>query len=197
MTIVAGIVWILIGLVLMAFGLWVFYGLLPLFYSLLGAGLGFWLGLAITGNPAGLLTWILAIVGAIVFAMLSYFLEPARRILVGVSLGSSFGLAIAYAFGAGTLISVILAAVGGVIFGIVLPTVFDTLVVVTTAINGAAMAMDGANMILDVDFLDRGNLFAEGHWVALVIWIVLAVVGLGWQYSNIEKWIKPELGRPI
>jgi hypothetical protein len=193
MEILLGIVWILFGLALMAFGLWIFYAVLPLFYGIFGAGVGYWLGLVISGNTIfdpGWLPVILAIVGAVIFTFSAYFLEPARRILVGVSVGSYFGLSVAYLFGAGTLISVVLAVIGGVAFGIMIPTVFNTLVIIGTAVSGAAMVVDGANMILDLEILNRFDAFSTGSVVALVIWIVLAVVGLGWQYRNIENWVR-------
>jgi hypothetical protein len=183
----------------MAFGLWLFYALLPLFYGLLGAGIGYWLGLAITRNTvfdAGLLEFILALVGGALLAFAAFFLEPYRRILAGAAAGAFLGLSVAYLLGAGTFISIILAVVGGVILGILVPMVFDPLIVVVTAVNGAAMAVDGANMILNVEFLDRYNLVAGGQMVALMIWIGLAIVGFGWQSRNMAKWVPSTMSPP-
>lgn len=131
-----------------------------------------------------------------IFALAAYFLEPYRRILAGVSVGLYLGLAIGYALGTGTFISVLLAVVGGLIFGVAVPMVFDLLVIVVTAVNGAAMVVDGANMILDVSWLDRFSISTGGQMIALLLWIGLAMVGLFWQYRNIERWVRSAL-KPI
>ena len=195
MTLTSGILMIGAGLGVMAFGLWFFYAFLPLFYGLLGVGVGYWLGLALTGNTsltAGILEAILAIAGGVIFAAAAYWLEPIRRILAGVAVGLSLALSIGYALGAGSLISLVLALGGAVIGGIVVPMVFDPLIVVGSALSGAATVMDGAHLIVPgVSFLDRASILAAGGLLPLLIWIVLGAVGLGWQFSNLKKWARP------
>ncbi len=50
MNILIGILLLVWGLGLMAFGLWVFYALLPLWYGMFGALAGFYIGSLITGG---------------------------------------------------------------------------------------------------------------------------------------------------
>jgi hypothetical protein len=196
MTILLGSVWVLIGLGVMGFGLWLYYTLLPLFYASLGAGIGFWLGLAITGSTtiadAGWLEIILAIVGAGLFALAAYLLEPLQRIITGTALGGFFGIAVAYALGGGVILSVALVIVGAAAGSAIIPLAFDPIIIVITAVNGAAMIVDGAYAILDVSFLDRFTLSTGDQMVALLIWIGLAVLAMGWQSRNSERWVRME-----
>lgn len=195
MAILLGIVWVLIGLGVMAFGLWLYYALLPLFYGVLGAGIGFWLGLAIAGSTipdAGWLELILAVAGAVVFALAAYFLEPLHRIITGTALGGFFGIAVAYALGGGTLLSVALAVAGAAVGSVIVPLVFDPSIIVITAVDGAAMVVDGAYTVLDVGFLDRFNLSTGDQLFALLIWIGLAMLAMGWQSRNSERWVRIE-----
>jgi hypothetical protein len=54
-----------------------------------------------------------------------------------------------------------------------------------SAIGGAAVVMMGANHVFpDIGLFDR----ATGGVLPALLTIVLAIVGVGWQYSNIAKW---------
>jgi len=188
MSLSIGLLTILTGLAIMAFGLFMFYAWLPLLYALIGFDVGLLLGRAFTGD-IGTAAIVLGIAGALVLGAASYILEPYRRILLGVSGGILFGLAVAAAFGLdgwlGGFFGRILALVCGVVGGFLVPRFFDFFVIGTSAFSGAAMVMTGANHILpSVELFDR----AAGGLLPALLTAVLAVAGVSWQYSNIAKW---------
>jgi hypothetical protein len=190
MSLLAGVLLIVVGLGVLGFGLFLFYGLLPLFYALAGLGIGLLLGEALTGN-FGLIAIVLGILGAVILGGASYSLEPYRRILLGLSGGALVGLAIASWFGldglVGGFFGTILGVVGGVIGAVVVLSFFDPFIIASSAIGGAIMVMTGAHLILPtVNLFDRST---GGFWPTLIT-LILAVIGVGWQYSNITKWVR-------
>jgi hypothetical protein len=190
MPLLAGVLLIIVGLGVLGFGLFLFYGLLPLFYALAGLGIGLLLGEALTGN-FGLIAIVLGILGAVILGGASYSLEPYRRILLGLSGGALVGLAIASWFGldglVGGFFGTILGVVGGVIGAVVVLSFFDPFIIASSAIGGAIMVMTGAHLILPtVNLFDRST---GGFWPTLIT-LILAVIGVGWQYSNITKWVR-------
>src|SRR5258705_4618225 len=97
MSLTIGLLMILTGLAIMAFGLFMFYAWLPLLYALVGFDVGILLGRAFTGDVGT--TAIVLIAGAFILGVASYVLEPYRRVLLGVSGGILFGLSVASVFG--------------------------------------------------------------------------------------------------
>jgi hypothetical protein len=190
MSLLAGVLLIIVGLGVLGFGLFLFYGLLPLFYALAGLGIGLLLGEALTGN-FGLIAIVLGILGAVILGGASYSLEPYRRILLGLSGGALVGLAIASWFGldglVGGFFGAILGVLGGVIGAVVVLSFFDPFIIASSAIGGAIMVMTGAHLILPtVNLFDRST---GGFWPSLIT-LILALIGVGWQYSNITKWVR-------
>jgi hypothetical protein len=196
MDILLGILLIVWGLGLMAFGLWIFYALLPLWYGMFGGLLGFFIGSWMTGGANGwfgnLLTWTLVIVGAALFAGLAYQLEPFRRVLAGLLMGFSFGSLLALVFGGGAFLTILFGGVGALIFAVLVPLFFDPMIVAGSSFSGAALVMDGAFLILPFLglFLDRANSANNGNFLAIVLWIVLGIVGLLWQLSHLSRWVQ-------
>lgn len=195
MNILIGILLVVWGLGLMAFGLWVFYALLPLWYGMFGAMAGFYIGSLITGGATGwvgnILAWTLAIVGAALFAGLSYRFEPYRRIIIGVLMGFSLGAAFAALFGGGVFLTALFGVVGAVIFAVLVPLYFDPMIIVGSSFSGAALVMDGVLLILPfLAFLvDRSGSASTGRFLPIVVYIVLGAVGMGWQLMNLKRWV--------
>jgi hypothetical protein len=190
MTILGGILSILAGLAIMAFGLLLFYAWLPVFYGLFGFDIGLLLGRSLTGD-VGVLAIVLGIIGAIILAVAAYTLEPYRRILLGVSGGVFLGLALATLFDldgpGGGVLGALLAVVGGVIGASVVPRYFDSFIIVASAFGGAVLLMAGAHLLLPgVGLFDRGS----GDVIPRLLTIVLTLIGIGWQSSNIAKWVR-------
>jgi hypothetical protein len=190
----AGILMIVTGFAIMAFGLFLFYAWLPLLYGLIGLEIGLLVGKSLTGT-VGAIAITLGIIGAVLFGAAAYFLEPYRRIMLGVFGGILVGLSLAVLLGIerlfGGAFATILALLCGLIGGFVLPRYFDLLVIAASSIGGAVMVITGANLILpDVELFDR----ARGGLLPILLTLVLAAIGLGWQFSNIEKWVHPSAG---
>ena len=131
----------------------------------------------------------------ILFGAASYFLEPYRRILLGVSGGMLLGLSLAALMGLdgrlGGFFGTILALICGLIGGFIVPRYFNSLIIAASAFGGAVLVMAGANLILPgVGLFDR----AAGGVVPALITLALAIAGVSWQLSNIAKWVHPSAG---
>jgi hypothetical protein len=191
MIILNGIALIFVGLGVMGFGLFLFYALLPLFYAFFGVGVGYWFGSLLTGAPPGdanLVKLLFAIGGAVLFGGSAYFLEPFRRILIGIGLGSLVGGMIASAIGLTGFLGTVIMIAAGVVGALITLAVFDPYIIVASAFGGAGLAMDGLHLILrSVGILDR-TAIADGAMLPLVIWIVAGTVAMGWQFKNIARW---------
>jgi hypothetical protein len=190
MSLAIGLLMILTGFAIMAFGLFMFYAWLPLLYALIGFDAGLLVGRAFTGDVGGVAI-VIGVVGAVVLGVASYALEPYRRVLLGVSGGILFGLSVAAAFGLdgwlGGFFGRVLALACAVVGGLLVPRFFDLFVIGASAISGAAMVMTGANHILPgVGAFDR----AAGGVLPSLVTIVLAIVGVTWQRINIAKWMQ-------
>jgi hypothetical protein len=192
MSVLGAFLLILAGLAIMAFGIFLFYAWLPLFYGLFGLDIGLLLGRSLTGE-VGWMAIILGIIGAVIFFGAAYSLEPYRRILLGLSAGALVGLSIASVFGLdhfiGGLFGVILAVFGGLVGAIIVPTFFDSFIIVASAFGGAAMVMAGAHLLLPgVGLFDR----AAGNFLPALVTFILTLVGVGWQSTNIAKWVRSQ-----
>jgi hypothetical protein len=179
---------IVTGLAIMTFGLFLFYAWLPLLYAVIGFDIGLLLGRTLMGD-VGATAIVLGIVGAVILGAASYLLEPYRRILLGISGGALFGLSVASAFGLdgllggffGRMLAVACALTGSFL----VPRFFDLFVICASAVSGAALVMIGAHHILPgVGVFDS----AGGGVLPVLLTMILAVVGVSWQCSNIAKW---------
>jgi hypothetical protein len=205
MPFVAGIVFVVTGLTVMLFGLYLFYAFLPLLFAFIGFDIGMLLGRWITGD-IGLIAIVLGIVTAIILAFGSYSLEPYRRVLLGSSSGVLVGLSLAAGLGLdgwfGGFLTAFLAFAGGLIGGILVLYFFDTFVVFSSAIGGASLAVAGAHLLLHgVGLVDHTGVklieHIGGFWSSVLI-MILAAVGIVWQLSKIPKWVQwPPASRDI
>ena len=192
MSLLGAILLVLAGLAIMGFGIFLFYAWLPFLYGLFGLEIGLLLGRWLTGD-VGLVAIALGIVGAVILFGAAYFLEPYRRILLGLSAGAMVGLAIASVFGldhfVGGVLGAVLAVVGAVIGAIIVPRYFDAFVIVASGFGGAAMVMAGAHLLFPgVGLFDR----AAGGFLPTLEMFVLAVIGIGWQFKNIAAWVRSQ-----
>jgi hypothetical protein len=190
MSVLGALLLILAGLAIMAFGIFLFYAWLPFLYGLFGLEIGLILGQWLTGD-IGLLAIILGIVGAVILFGAAYFLEPYRRVLLGLSAGALVGLSIASFFGldhfVGGVLGAVLAVVGAIIGAILVPRYFDAFVIVASAFGGAAMLMAGAHSLFPgVRMFDR----AASGFVPAIVTFVLTLIGISWQFKNIAAAIR-------
>ena len=180
---------ILCGLAIMGFGLFLFYAWLPILYGLFGLEIGLLLGQWLSGE-LGPLAYSLGIVGAVGLLVATYSLEPFRRVLVGFSGGALIALSLAYLFGLdqlmGGILGTALVVVGGLVGAMIVPQVFDSIIIAASALGGATMAMAGAHLLLPgVRLFDR----LAGGLPPRLMTIALTAIGIGWQFRNIEKWV--------
>lgn len=192
MSVIGALLLILAGLAIMAFGIFLFYAWLPFLYGLFGLEIGLILGQWVTGD-IGLLAIILGIVGAVILFGAAYFLEPYRRVLLGLSAGALVGLSIASFFGldhfVGGVLGAVLAVVGAIIGAILVPRYFDAFVIVSSAFAGAATVLAGAHWLFPgVGLFDR----AAGGLLPALELFVLSVIGIAWQFKNIVAWVRPQ-----
>ena len=196
MTFAGGVLLILTGIAVLGFGLFLFYAWLPLLYALVGFDIGILIGRSLTGD-VGTLAVVLGIAGAVLLGAASYFLEPYRRILLGVSGGFLFGLSVAAALDLDSLLGGFLArllafacAMAG---GILVPRFFNAFVVGASAISGAAIVMIGAHHLLpDVRLFD----IASREPLPVMLLAALALAGAAWQTKNISGWVHSLPGTP-
>jgi len=185
-----GVLLILCGLALMALGLFLFYAWLPILYGLFGFEIGLLLGQWFSGE-VGLFASVFGIIGAVIFFYATYSLEPYRRVIVGFSGGALLTLSLAYLLGLdhliGGFVGTALVVAGGLVGAIVVPQVFDSIIIAASAFGGATMAMTGAHLLLpSVGLFDR----VAGGFPPRVVTILLTAIGIGWQFRNIEKWVR-------
>ena len=190
MSTLGAILMILAGLAIMSYGIFLFYAWLPVLYGLFGFEIGALVGRSLTGD-VGALSITLGVVGAVVLFLASYFLEPYRRILLGVSGGAAVGLALASVFGwdhgASSVSAFILTVFGAIIGASIVPRFFDAFIIGASGFGGAAMLMAGAHTLLPgVALFDR----ASGGFLPAMMTVILAVLGISWQFKNIEAAIR-------
>ena len=183
---------LLAGVAIMGFGIFLFYAWLPFLYGLFGLEIGLLLGRSLTGD-IGVVAIIFGIVGAVILFGAAYFLEPYRRILLGLSVGAMVGLSITSVSGldyfVGGAVGVVLAVVGAIIGGIIVPRYFDAFIIVASAVTGAAMVLAGAHWLFPgVGLLDR----AAGGFLPALELFILSVIGMAWQFKNIAVWVRSE-----
>ena len=190
MYIINGFLLIISGLAAMGFGLFLFYALLPIFYAMFGIGVGYWFGSLVTGAPEGemsLIKLLFGLSGGALFAGAAHFIEPFRRILIGIGLGALIGGLIASAIGLTGIVGTIIMIVGAVIGAGITLAAFDRFIIVASAFGGAGLAMDGLHLILrNVDVLDR----TDGGLIPILIWAFVGTLAMSWQLMNLAKWVK-------
>lgn len=188
MSLIGSLLMILTGLVIMAFGLFIFYAWLPLLYAIVGLDIGLMLGRWLTG-AVGAIAIVLGIAGAVLLGAASYFLEPYRRLLLGASAGVLFGLSMATAFNLDTVLGAFLAGILILLCGVAgaafVARFFNAFVVGASAISGATMAVAGVHHLLpSLGLFD----LASGDFLPRALTLLLAVLGVIWQAQNIGKW---------
>ncbi len=188
MTIAGALLMILTGLAFLSFGLFLFYAWLPLLYALVGFDIGLLAGRWLTGD-VGTTAIVLGIIGALGLGLASYFLEPYRRILLGVSSGVLVGLAVASGFNLESFFGVVLARLlvvfCGILGGILVLRFFDAFVVGASSLSGATLTVAGAHHLLPNAGLF--DLQAGGALPTLIV-AALTIAGIIWQAKNIAAW---------
>ncbi len=203
MDILAGIVLHVIGLVVTFAGLRVFLFALPI----IGFVIGFFVGsialqsLFGDGFLATVASWIPGIILGLVFAAISYFWWYAGALISAGAVGASIGAGLVHAISGASdgFIYFLLGVIGFAVFfiGALLLNLPVYIVIVNTALAGALATIAGALLLLDQ--VDRGELgrgatvaFIEAGWLWVLLWVVLAAVGILAQLSARDRVALPE-----
>lgn len=213
MQILVGIVLGLIGLAVGFYGLRFWYIMLPAF----GAIIGFFVGARVMQDifGAGFLStavsWVVGLIVALAFALLSYFVWYAGAIIMAGAVGASVFTGILHALFTnpwGAMLFVV-AAIGAVIFavGALVLNLPIYIVIVNSALGGASLAIAGLLALLGtvtvtelangatVAVVDEAR-FQGAGWLWVLLWIILAVAGIFYQLRGVaevrlpeEKWV--------
>lgn len=197
-----GFLAIVVGIAVCFVGLRLFIFLLPIVGFVAGffAGAGFItavLGDRFLATTLGILVGIA--VGAL-FALFAYLFWYVGVILSAGSAGALLGAAVFGSLGITTswllfVLAVIVAAVFIVVaFLYALPLY---LVIITTAFEGAALAIGGVLLLFNK--MDRTEFGAsrvwqriDNHWYLWIIWLVAAALGIGYQLSQLRRASLPQ-----
>lgn len=179
---------ILVGLAFCAAGYPLFLVLLPIWAFLTGfLGAAGATSTALGGGFLATTTGIAVGLGAgVIFAVLAYAFWWAGVLLLGISLGYLLGAGLVDAIGIGPgVISFVVGAIGAVILGVAFFMLHmpRLLVIVATAVGGAAMAVGGALLLLNqvpLDDFATGPIRAisDGGPIAMISAVALAIVGI-------------------
>ncbi len=195
MEILVGVILALIGLAVCFFGLRFWFILLPVF----GAVTGFFVGARVmqdifgTGFLSTTVSWIVGIVVAIVFALLSWYVWYAGAIIMAGAVGASLFSGILHALFTnpwGGLLFIV-ALIGAIVFavGALMLNLPIYIVIINSALAGASLAIAGLLTIFGtievVEFANGATLavvnetkLGSASWLWVLAWIVLAVAGI-------------------
>ena len=209
MEILVGIILALIGLAVCFFGLRFWFILLPVF----GAVTGFFVGARVmqdifgTGFLSTGVSWIVGIIVAIGFALLSWFVWYAGAIILAGAVGASLFSGILHALFANPWgwVLFIVALIGALVFavGTLVLNLPVYIVIVNSALGGAALAVAGLLTMLGtittvelangatVAVVDEAR-FQGAGWLWVLAWIVLAVAGVFYQLRSVAEARLPE-----
>jgi hypothetical protein len=200
---------ILVGAALGAFGLFVCFAGLRVFFvalPIVGFITGFYIGAAGTraivnesflGNVTAV---IIGLVAGVTLAILAYMLWYIGALLSAGSTGALIGSGVMNGLGvdSGWTVAIVAIACGVLLFLIAFKLALPIwVVIVNTAFLGAAGAIGGAMLIVDrIDRADLGYGVAwaaiEDSWFWLIAWAIVAVIGLAVQAQAVASITLPE-----
>jgi len=184
-----GILALGLAALVLLFGFKLFKIFLPIVGFVVGVAVGVGGVTVILGHGlfATLLSWVVAIVVGIVFALLAYFIYAAFIVLLGASLGAGLfaWIALAIGFDPGFFVTV-MGIIGAIIFGIItlVLRLEKYIVIIWTSFAGAYAAIFGFMLILNriqLDHIPSGDAFeymVANSWFWMLIWIVIAAFGI-------------------
>lgn len=195
-SIVVGIIAVVIGALLCFRG----YVTMRLIISLFGAFVGFLLGAGlvagVTDSPFGQLavSWLVGIVGAVLFGVLAYFSYQLAVIIGMAGIGFAIGTSLMAAFGVTSgLATIAVGVIAGVLLAILaittnLPAV---LLVLLTAFAGASVVTTGVMILAGA--VGVNQLVGEGMadptttgWGWLALYAALAILGIVAQFRALR-----------
>ena len=186
--IAVGIIAVLIGALLCFRG----YAALRLIISLFGAFVGFLLG---AGLVAGVtdsgflqlaLSWLVGVVGAVIFGILAYVSYQVAVVLGMAAIGFNIGTSIMAALQVGSGLLIVLVGIAAAVVLAVVAIATDLpaiLLIILTVLAGASVVVSGAMVLagtistrrLNSDTLLTGM---DNNWWSYALYAVLVILGL-------------------
>lgn len=199
--IVVGIIAVLVGALLCFRG----YVTMRLIISLFGAFVGFLLG---AGLVAGVtdsgfgqlaLSWLVGIVGAVLFGILAYFSYQLAVIIGMAGIGFTLGTSLMAVLGVGSQTATVAVGVVAAILLAVIAIATDLpaiILVILTALAGASITLTGIMVIAGAVGLDRLTVEGVGAemstgWIWYVVYAALALLGALAQFRAIAGRRRP------
>lgn len=199
--IVVGIIAVLIGALLCFRG----YVTMRLIISLFGAFVGFVLGAGlvagVTDSGFGQLavSWLVGIVGAVIFGVLAYLSYQLAVIIGMAGIGFTIGTSLMAAAGVGSQVATLaVGVIAGVLLAVIaiatdLPAI---ILVILTALAGASVTVTGIMVIAGAIGLDRltvDGVAAEMSrgWIWYVLYAGLALLGILAQFRALAGGRRP------
>lgn len=200
---------ILLGIILLAFGLFVTFAGLRVFFAalpIIGFFVGFFVGtigmqaLFGEGFLSTAVSWIVGIVLGLVFAVISYLWWYVGALLSAGAFGASLGTGLIHLIGVDIgVITFIFGLIGFVLFfaGALLLNLPVYIVIVNTAFVGALLAIAGVLIVFNqMVYTDLGNGVAisivSESFIWVLAWIVLSVAGIVAQLTMVDSVTLPE-----
>lgn len=202
MDVLVGLIALAAGVAVCFAGLRVFKELLPIWGFIIGFLFGAALVSAIFGDGflATTLGFIVGIVFGGGFAAIAFLWWYVGVLLAAGGAGSVFGISLFATFGVSSdWLLFLIGLITGVlfVFGALLFQFPIYMVVVSTAISGAAIAIGGVLLIFDrIDRQQIGSGIVwrriDEHWFLWIVWAVVAAIGLGAQLQTARQVMVPE-----
>jgi Domain of unknown function (DUF4203) len=200
-TIVLGAIAVLIGALLCFRG----YVTMRLIISLFGAFVGFLLGAGlvagVTDSGVGQLaaSWLVGLVGAVIFGVLAYFSYQLAVIIGMAGIGFTIGTSLMAAIGAGSQAATVAVGVIAALVLAVIAVATDLpaiILVILTALAGASVTVTGVMVIAGAVGIDRLTAESVGAemsrgWGWFVLYGVLALLGALAQFRALSGRPRP------
>ncbi len=197
-----GVLDLLIGASLVFGGLRVFFAVLPMANFFIGGYIGFVAVHQIFED--GFFGWTISLAAglaaAIGLALISYLVWYAGALVMAGAVGALLGSGLMAALDVDTNWVVVLISLAGAVLAIGIAYVLNLpalMVIVTTSVVGASIAVLGALFVLnrvDPEDLEVGPAMAavDESWFWVLVWAVLAAVGIWFQYQSSKEIELPE-----
>jgi hypothetical protein len=197
-----GVFDLLIGAGLVFAGLRVFFAILPIAAFFIGGYVGFVAVHQVFED--GFFGWTISLAAglaaAIGLALVSYLVWYAGALIMAGAVGALLGSGLMAALDVDTNWVVVLVSLAGAALAALIAYVLNlpaVVVIVTTSMVGASVAVLGAMFVLnrvDPDELEDGPAIAAVNesWFWVLVWAVLAGVGIWFQYQSSKEIELPE-----
>jgi hypothetical protein len=175
---------VVFAMLAIVFGLLACFAGYQLFRTLLPILAGLY-GYAVASSWFGPDQWLAALVVGlgllVLFAILAYAFWSVTVGTGGALLGYGVGVQLATFLGFGGFLATISGFVLAFIFGVMFFSARDVLVMLSTALSGAGLALTGLALLLPTLL---GWLANESNFITFILTIVLATLGFGAQYRT-------------